>query len=127
MWRGSMGFIWGDRMRRFIGAFKRHPWLVSGVVIAFAVTLFFIVRMVAFAIYWSDPAHRDQRVQGWMTPGYVAKSWGVPREDIRDLFEGLSLPMVPQPIGKIADENDITLDELTAQIEAAIAAHRASQ
>lgn len=127
MWRRRMGFIWGDSMKRFIRAFKQHPWLVSSVVIAFAVTLFFVVRMVAFAIYWSDPAHRDQQVQGWMTPGYVAKSWGVPREDIRDLFEGLNLTIKPKPIGRIADENDITLDELTAQIEAAIAAYRANQ
>jgi hypothetical protein len=122
-----MGFIWGDSMRRFVGAVKQHPWLVSGVVIAFAVTLFFVVRIVVFTIYWSDPAHRDQQVQAWMTPGYVAKSWGVPREDFRDLFDGLNLPMVPKPIGKIAAENDITLVELIAQIEAAIAAHRANQ
>jgi hypothetical protein len=45
--------------------------------------LFFAVRLTVFTIYWSDPAHRDQAVEGWMTPGYVARSWDVDPEVIR--------------------------------------------
>ena len=122
-----MGFMWGNKSKRVISTFKEHPWLVSSLVVAMAVTLFFAVRTVAFAIYWSGPAHRDQTLQGWMTPGYVSKSWNVPHTNIEALFKSLELPLERKPIGRIAEENDISLEDLTIQIEAVIATHRANQ
>ena len=35
-----------------------------------------------FTVYWSDPAHRNQNIAGWMTPRYVGHSWQVPPEVI---------------------------------------------
>jgi len=127
MWQRKMGFMWGNQMKRVVRTFKEHPFLTSSFVIAFAVTLFFVMRMVVFTVYWSDPAHRDQKVQNWMTPGYVSKSWDLPREDIEALFKSLNLPIERKSIGRIADENGISVDELTRQIEAVIAAYRANQ
>ena len=35
--------------------FRNHPIAASGFVLAAAVTLFFLFRIVSSALYWSDP------------------------------------------------------------------------
>jgi hypothetical protein len=114
-------------MRTFINAWRHHPWLVGGLVAAIIATLFFGTRMVFFTIYWSDPAHRDQEVQGWMTPGYVAHSWDIPRGDLLQALGDLARPGEGKTLEQIAEDNGIPLQELTARIEAVITAHRAGQ
>ncbi len=114
-------------MRRLLDAFRRHPWLVGGFLTALVVTLFFVTRMIFFTIYWSDPAHRDQAVQGWMTPGYVAHSWDIPRDDLLDTLGGLARPGEGITLEQIAIDSGVPLQELTVRIEAVIAAYRAGQ
>jgi hypothetical protein len=48
----------------------------------------FLVRGVSQAIYWADPAHHEQPLEGWMTLGYVARSFDV---DKAALAESLGL------------------------------------
>lgn len=94
---------------------------------ALVVSLFFAVRLVAFWIYWADPAHRDQVIEPWMTPGYVAHSWGVPPEIA---FEALSLaptPGRPRTMQGLAEERGVTVETLAAQLQAAIDAARAAR
>lgn len=107
----------------------RSFWLKLAFVGAAAVTVFFAVRLVAFSIFWADPAHRDQTVEGWMTPGYVAHSWHVPHEVMVD-----ALAIAPSPDGPpskrktiedLAKQRGIPVAQLIAQIDAAIAMHRA--
>jgi acyl dehydratase len=50
---------------------KQRPLLVSAFVLACALTLFFGGRLVVQTIYWANPAHHNQQVQGWMTVGSV--------------------------------------------------------
>ena len=71
---------------------RQRPYLVSAFLLACAVTLFFAVRFVTQAIYWSDPAHQNQTVEGWMTVGYIAKSWQVDPHQLDDLA-GLPQPL----------------------------------
>ncbi|MFO7921581.1 MAG: hypothetical protein R6U99_12390 [Nioella sp.] len=92
--------------------------------LAIVVSLFFAVRLVAFWIYWADPAHQDQAIAGWMTPGYVAYSWDVPREVT---FEALDLPARPgEPVtlADLAAERGMSVADLAAELRAAITAHR---
>ena len=92
--------------------------------LALVVSLFFAVRLAAFWIYWADPAHQDQAIAGWMTPGYVAHSWDVPREVV---FEALDLPARPgEPVtlDALAAERGLPVDRLAADLRAAIAAER---
>lgn len=66
----------------------------------------------------------DQTIEGWMTPRYVAHSWDVPRE----VMTGLGFERGtdgPRPLSRIAEDRGIPVDVLIAEIEAAIAAHRA--
>ncbi len=91
---------------------------------ALLVGAFFAVRLVAFTIYWSDPAHRNQAIEPWMTPGYVAHSWGIPREA---LFQAIDLPPRPghpQSIEELAAERGVSVSDLEAQVMAAIEAFR---
>ncbi len=96
--------------------------------LALVATAFFAVRLVAFWIYWSDPAHRDQVIEPWMTPRYVAHSWHVPREVMvealgQDLEQGNG---GPPNLARLAAERGVTTAELITVIEAAIEEFRAT-
>ncbi len=95
--------------------------------LALAVAGFFAVRLTLFTIYWADPAHREQRIEGWMTPGYVARSWDVDPEAIR-----AALPAPPETrpgarptLAQIAADEGIALPDLITSLQAAIAGARA--
>lgn len=110
-------------------ALRRAPALSIAFVIALLATLWFGGRATMKAVYWADPAHRDQRIAGWMTPGYVARSWSVPPEVIA---EALDLPppgsgQRPPPLEVLAERRDIPLDSLITALAQAIAEHRALQ
>ena len=111
-------------MRGFLDAWNRHPWLVGGFLTAVLLTLFFAARMAFFMIYWSDPAHRDQAVQGWMTPGYVAHSWDIPRDELLPALGDLARPGAGLTLKQMAIESGVPLSELIDRIEAVIDAHR---
>ena len=87
-----------------------------------AIALFFTVRLVLFTVYWADPAHRDQTPDGWMTPGYIARSWHVPRED---LARHLGLVPGTDPhltLEQIAEDRGIPLAKLIADLSDYLAA-----
>ena len=106
---------------------RHHRPALIGLALALAVAILFAVRLTVFTIYWSDPAHREQAVEGWMTPGYVARSWEVDPEVIR--------AALPPPrdgatgrrptLDAIAEAEGVPLPDLVARIEAAIAGARA--
>ncbi len=115
-------------MARLRLLWRDHRLLMLGFVLALAVSLFFAGRMAMFAVYWADPAHRNQPVAGWMTPRYVAHSWKVPPRVV-----GAALSLAPpgdggrpQTLAEIADQRGLSTAEAVATVEAAIAAHRAA-
>ncbi|MGB8622641.1 MAG: hypothetical protein WCD16_07470, partial [Paracoccaceae bacterium] len=70
---GALAYLW-----------RRHRIALSAFVLAAAAALFFALRFTIFWIYWSDPTHREMAIEGWMTPGYVAHSYHVPPQVVRD-------------------------------------------
>ena len=100
-------------------------WLLrGGFLLALALTLFFAVRTVVSAVYWSDPANHDQPMQGWMPLGYVARSWDVPRGV---LGEALSFAPDGTPrrnLDMIAAQEGVPLSELIVRLTAAITTFR---
>lgn len=94
---------------------------------ALTATAFFGVRAVMFGVYWHDPAHREQPIAGWMTPGYIAHSWAVPREVVLDALDApVPPPDGPMNLRKLAEINGTSVEALVAEAEAAIAAWRAA-
>ena len=100
---------------------RQNRLLVAGFVLAFVVMLFFAVRFTISTIYWSDPAHREQPIQPWMTIGYVSHSWKVPRQAFID---GLDLtpptPGNPPTLAEIAKAKGMSDDQLKTQLETII-------
>lgn len=87
---------------------------------ALLVAAFFAVRLTMFTIYWSDPARREQPIEGWMTPGYVAMSWDVPKPIVAEAA-GLSGTEGRRiRLDDIAAERGIPLEALIDEIEGAI-------
>jgi hypothetical protein len=106
---------------------QSHRWLLLGFLAAFALTLFFAGRAALFAVYWTQ--HRDEAIAGWMTPSYIAHSWQLPPEVMagalglaRDEGEGRRLTLA-----EIAAERGVPVATLAAEIEGAIAVHRAEE
>lgn len=101
---------------------KRHPLATAGFVIALTVIAFFAVRFVAFSIYWADPAHRQQPVEPWMTPRYIAHAWDIPPDDVMEAL-GVTAGTEARPtLKEIARQRgvpvEVVLEEARALIEA---------
>ncbi len=94
--------------------------------VALAATVFFGLRTARHWVYWNDPAHRDQAVAGWMTPGYIAHSWQVPREVVTQAIGLERRPEGPRNLDRLAQNQGRSVDDLIVEIEAAIAAFRAA-
>lgn len=117
---------WGDRGRQaMIRVFRSHPVLVSVLVLSLLLAVFFGGRFVMRAIYWE--AHREEPVAGWMTVGYVGRSWGFDPREI-DRVAGLPLPEGrPFTLEEIARDRGVPVAEVVAQVEAALEVLRAER
>lgn len=103
---------------------RKNLWLKLAFGAALILTLAFGVRLGVQAVYWSDPRHQDQSIEGWMRLGYVARSWDVPAEV---LGQATGLPpaqTVGQSLSDIAAARDIPLPALIDTLQSAIDAHR---
>lgn len=113
-------------MGRLKHLWANHRVLLLAFIVALAVSGTFAVRTISATIYWMDPAHQDQQLAGWMTPRYVASSYQLPPEV---LDEALFIVRGETPrrisLDALAAENNLTLGELQARIDAAAAAWRA--
>jgi hypothetical protein len=106
-------------------ALRRHPRLAAAFALASLLTLVFLGRLVFGLLYWQ--AHREEPIQGWMTVGYVGRSWGLPP---RALGTEAGLPPPdgrPRTLEEIADERGVPVDTLIAEVRAAVDRLRARE
>ncbi len=103
-----------------IRLWRSRPFLTTAFLLACALTLFFAVRFVVQAVYWSS--HQEEPVQPWMTVGYVARSWGLdPRE--LDALAGLPMPEEKghsQPLSEIAKDRKVPVEVVIEAVETAV-------
>lgn len=92
--------------------------------VALVVALVFTIRLTMFWVYWSDPANRDQQIADWMTPGYIAQSWSVPREVVMDALPPLEVKK-RRNFRQLSDETGVPADELMDRAQQAIETFRA--
>lgn len=114
-------------MSRVWSRLKARPILSGAFLLALAVMVFFGARLVLSGIYWSDPAHRDQTIALWMTPGYVVHSWQIPREVMRTALGPPPEDGKRETLAEIAKRLGEDPAVVIARIEAEIAAYRAGQ
>lgn len=107
-------------------SFRRQPLLTGIFALALVLTVVFGGRLVLHSLYWADPAHRDQEIAGWMTPGYVAHSWKVPNKLVGDALGFTKETFEPgQSLTELAAERGVPVESLTALLYTAITEHRA--
>ena len=109
-------------MKPVLSVLKRHPVLSTVFVAAVLVSLFFALRLVVFAVVWSDPERHEQPPAPWMTIRYVARSWDMPPEILGDALAlghgGVGRGMT---LKDIADMQGRSVDQVIADLEATIA------
>lgn len=104
-----------------------HTAVVAFVLVV-GLTGIFGVRAVTQYIYWSDPAKQNQDLAGWMTPRYVARSYDVPPEVVKDAWDlDPDGPLKRASLEKIAEELGLTLEQMQAQVAQAAATFHGSQ
>ena len=106
---------------------RDHRLLVLAFCVAALLGLGLGLRAALYWVQWSDPARRDARIEGWMTPRYVALSWGVDREVVAG-----ALGLEPGggrrlTLDEIAQARGVPLAEVEAALMAAILAARAGR
>lgn len=104
---------------------SKFRWLLRiGFALALIGTLYFGIRVAMGAFYWSDPAHQDQAIEGWMPLGYVGRSWNVPREVMVEIA-GITPEGRPRrSLEMIARDENIPLPVLIERIRTGIAQWR---
>lgn len=96
--------------------------------VAFLVALslagFFGGRMISRALYWADPAHHRQAPEGWMTPGYIARSWHIEVQAVDALLgieDARKLVEDDRPtLEAIAEKLGVPVADLIARLEAGL-------
>jgi len=93
-----------------------HKFLFLSFALAFAVTVFFALRAVVFFVYWSDPNHRYQPLEPWMTLGYVAHSYDLSREQMLLLVELPKAPRLRPTLKWVAKSRGIPVEQLISEL-----------
>lgn len=109
-------------MKRAATLWREHRLLLLAFLFASALALVFAVRFTLFVLYWNAPEHRDQPIENWMTIGYIARSYDLPRESLADAL-GVAPPGAGRrpTVEQLARDRGMTPEEFRSEIERAIA------
>lgn len=110
--------------RTILRLWRSHRLVFIAFLVALSLTGFFFVRTVAFTVYWADPAHHEQTIEGWMPVRYVARSWDVPPEVLAEALGFDAGERRRLTVAEIAAERGTSVAEVAATLQAAIARHR---
>lgn len=108
--------------------FARQNWMLLSVfLLATVVALWFLIGIALDFIYFNDPRHQDADLKPWMTPRYIVMSYDLPRPLVLEI---LGLPEIGgerRSLGRIAADQNMTLDELTELVRKSADAYREAQ
>lgn len=105
--------------------FRRHPYLVTALVIAGTLTMLFAVRFVAGAVYWA--AHHEEPIRPWMTVGYIGRSWKLSPRAI-DQEAGFPPPQGhPLTLNDIALQRGVPVEQIIGEAQQAISRLKARE
>ncbi|RVU85899.1 hypothetical protein EOL70_00160 [Leucothrix sargassi] len=104
-----------------------NKFTVVGFVVSLILTVVLSSTMLADAIYFNDPKHKDIKIEGWMTPRYISLSYGLPRNMVFDLLDVTEDTRGRRRADHLAKNIGVSLDELTDMVRAAAVAHRSQE
>ena len=109
-------------------AFRAAPIASTLLALSLVASLGFGASAALFWINRPPIAERNQPVAAWMSPRYVARSWGLPPEVVLDAIEApRPRPEGPVSLKRIAEIRGVPVEEVIADLEAAITAFRATE
>ena len=108
-------------------SFTRQQWLpIAGFLGSFCLAISFAFTFLADAIHFNNSENRDIALEGWMTPKYVMLSYDLPRPIVLEALGIKPIPNSrPQRMLEIAENLDLTLEELTQRIRVTASVYRA--
>ena len=105
---------------------QNHKLLLLAFVLAAGITIMFAVRLVVVTVYFSNPAHQNQPLEGWMTPRYVALSYDLGADELEQVL-GIDPTTVSRVhLRNLLKDQGITLQELQSRLDA-ITARKAAE
>ena len=97
---------------------QRNPFLSLAFLAAVAGCLFFTFRAVDMALILSNRAEKP--VAGWMTPRYIANSYGIDRDDLATILAIADRDDARHPLYALAQEQGIPASEMIRAVQALI-------
>ncbi|HDZ74839.1 MAG TPA: hypothetical protein ENH55_19115 [Aurantimonas coralicida] len=107
-----------------LGLWRAHRMLLIAFLVGLALTGFFLVRTVVSTVYWADPAHYEQTIEGWMPVRYVARSWDVPPKVLEEALDLRTEEGRRLTIAEIAAERGVSVDQIAGRLRTAIMTYR---
>ena len=101
-----------------------NKFTVVGFITSLVAAIILSSTMLADAIYFNDPSHKDIQLEGWMTPRYICLSYGLPRGVVFDLLDVDEDSPGPRRVDHLAENIGVSLDELTEMMRVAAVAYR---
>lgn len=97
---------------------QRNPLLSLAFLLAVTASLFFAWRAVDMALILTNRAEKP--VAGWMTPRYIARSYGLDRDDLAAVLSTADGEDARQPLHSLAREQDVPLTDMIRAVQALI-------
>lgn len=97
---------------------RKSPALTLAFALALAATLFFGGRAIMFAVTLSYRA--ELPVAGWMTPRYIARTYDLDRDDLKDILDIADRDDLRLPLYTIAREQGAPVTDLIDAVQAAV-------
>ena len=105
---------------------QNHKLLLLAFILAAAATLMFAVRLIMVTIYFSNPAHQNQPLEGWMTPRYLAYSYDLTADELEQILGIDPTSFSRVHLKNLLKDQGITLQELQKRLDG-IAARKAAE
>lgn len=103
--------------------FGRRQWILLVLfLLTLTVTGLFATRAIRRAAYWRD--HRDETIRPWMSVGYVANSYRVPRPVLNQAIGIEPNIRDRRPLREIAAQQKRPVSTLISELSQAIDEHR---
>jgi hypothetical protein len=96
---------------------RHRPLLTLAFLAALALAAGLGVRAVLHLAAWRRMPEVPA-IEGWMTPGYVARAWGIDRAEMARALGVTPTPGHPRTLAQIAAEKETTVEALAAAIRA---------
>lgn len=97
---------------------RKNPILTLAFVLALTACFVFMGRAMNMALILANRA--DKPVAGWMTPRYIARSYGLERDDLGAILSITDGDDARQPLYSLAQEQDVPVDDLITAIQALV-------